>query len=47
MGKGDLRTKKGKRVRGSYGKSRLRRPVQSAVEQVEKTKVADKETEKA
>ncbi|MCF8366839.1 MAG: 30S ribosomal protein THX, partial [Bacteroidales bacterium] len=25
MGKGDQRTKKGKRVRGSYGKSRLRK----------------------
>lgn len=26
MGKGDIKTKKGKRVRGSYGKSRVRKP---------------------
>lgn len=47
MGKGDIKTKKGKRVRGSYGKSRLRRPAQSAGEQVAKTEVADKKAEVA
>jgi ribosomal small subunit protein bTHX len=26
MGKGDIKTKKGKRIRGSYGKSRVRKP---------------------
>lgn len=30
MGKGDKRTTKGKRVKGSYGKSRLSRPLQAA-----------------
>lgn len=34
MGKGDLKTKKGKRIRGSYGKSRLRRPSSNAVQVV-------------
>ncbi len=34
MGKGDQRTKKGKRVRGSYGKSRPRKPGVSQLEQV-------------
>jgi len=42
MGKGDLKTKKGKRIRGSYGKSRLRRPAQSAAVEVKKTVVAEK-----
>jgi len=42
MGKGDIKTKKGKRISGSYGKSRLRRPTQSAAAQVDKTEVADK-----
>ncbi len=47
MGKGDIKTKKGKRVRGSYGKSRLRRPAQSALEQEKKPVVAEKSAEKA
>lgn len=36
MGKGDQRTKKGKRVRGSYGKSRLRKSTESSIEQMKK-----------
>ncbi len=35
MGKGDKRSKKGKRIRGSYGKSRLN---PSKVKQLEKEK---------
>ena len=30
MGRGDKRTKRGKRTLGSYGKSRLARPLQAA-----------------
>ena len=30
MGRGDKRSKRGKRTLGSYGKSRLARPLQSA-----------------
>jgi 30S ribosomal protein S31 len=30
MGRGDKRTKRGKRTLGSYGKSRLARPLQEA-----------------
>lgn len=34
MGKGDLRTKTGKRVRGSYGKSRAKSTKLSVIEQL-------------
>lgn len=34
MGKGDQRTKKGKRIRGSYGKSRPRKEGVTPLEQV-------------
>jgi 30S ribosomal protein S31 len=30
MGRGDKRTTKGKRTKGSYGKSRIARPLQAA-----------------
>lgn len=43
MGKGDKRTKKGKRVMGSYGVSRPSRPHQSN----KKTDKKAEETEKA
>jgi 30S ribosomal protein S31 len=43
MGKGDQRTKKGKRIRGSYGKSRPRNAGKSTLEQV-KTHVEHDET---
>jgi 30S ribosomal protein S31 len=36
MGKGDQKTKKGKRVRGSYGKTRPRNPVKTPLEQIKK-----------
>lgn len=36
MGKGDQRTKKGKRIRGSYGKTRPRKPGKTPIEQVKK-----------
>ena len=36
MGKGDQRTKKGKRVRGSYGKTRPRKPGKTPVGQIKK-----------
>ncbi len=36
MGKGDLKTKKGKRIRGSYGKTRLRNPQKSPLDQIKK-----------
>jgi len=42
MGKGDQKTKKGKRIRGSYGKSRLRRPNQTTLEQIKKHVETDK-----
>jgi ribosomal small subunit protein bTHX len=34
MGKGDLKTKTGKRVRGSYGKTRAKSTKLSAIEQL-------------
>mgnify|MGYP002397031565 CR=1 FL=1 len=43
MGIGDQRTKKGKRVRGSYGKSRPRKPGVTPLDQV-KTHVENDET---
>lgn len=44
MGKGDQRTKKGKRVRGSYGNSRIKRPNQTPTNQA-KADVVSAETE--
>ena len=53
MGKGDQRTKRGKIIRGSYGKTRLRKPattesVEAPVAEVkEEPKVAEKKAKKA
>lgn len=43
MGKGDQRTKKGKRVSGTYGKSRLRKPEKAKAEAAAKVAEAQKE----
>ena len=36
MGKGDIKTKKGKRIRGSYGKTRPRNPEKTPLDQIKK-----------
>lgn len=36
MGKGDQRTKRGKRIRGSYGKTRPKKPGKTPVSQIKR-----------
>lgn len=47
MGKGDQRTRKGKRVRGSYGKTRVRKSSQSSMDQMKKHIETDAHLKKA
>jgi ribosomal small subunit protein bTHX len=47
MGKGDLKTKKGKRIRGSYGKTRPRNPEKTPLEQIKKHVETDESLTKA
>lgn len=42
MGKGDMRTKKGKRIAGSYGNSRPHKPHKMNAETTKKNKKVDK-----
>lgn len=47
MGKGDIKTKKGKRIRGSYGKTRPRKPGKTPLEQVKRHVEHDDDLTKA
>ena len=46
MGRGDKKTKKGKIFKGSFGKSRLSRPVKAVAVKAEEKAVAVKAAEK-
>lgn len=47
MGKGDQKTKKGKRIRKSYGKTRPRKPGKNPLEQIERHVEHDDDLTKA